>query len=120
MKMPQQISSELNQFTGSTILYKHWLGLKYTEGIKYLADSTNCYWLLDAITSHQTKNFLSNTKLREFQIWHLQVKENSGILICEWDTNQEVLRQDIPYTDFPLADVKIYLVEKVLMLPSEY
>jgi hypothetical protein len=120
MKTPQKIIHELNQFTGSTILYKHWLGLKYTEGIKYLADSANCYWLLDAIASHQTKQFLSNPKLREFQIWHLQVKENSGILICEWDTNQEVLRQDIPYTDFPLADVKIYLVEKVLMLPSEY
>jgi hypothetical protein len=37
MKTPHQISSELNQFTGSTTLYKHWLGLKYTDGIKYLA-----------------------------------------------------------------------------------
>ena len=120
MKTPQKIIHELNQFTGSTILYKHWLGLKYTEGIKYLADSTNCYWLLDAIASHQTKKFLSNPNLREFQIWYLQVKENSGILICEWDTNQEVLRQEVLYTDFPLPNIKLYLVEKVLMLPSEY
>ncbi|MGB3652736.1 MAG: hypothetical protein WBA41_16185 [Rivularia sp. (in: cyanobacteria)] len=33
---------------------------------------------------------MSNPKLKEFQIWHLRVKENSGVLICEWDTNQEV------------------------------
>ncbi|MEO1377751.1 MAG: hypothetical protein AAFW70_26430 [Cyanobacteria bacterium J06635_10] len=33
--------------------------------------------MLDAIASHQTKKLLSNPKLREFQIWHLQVKENS-------------------------------------------
>ncbi len=120
MKTQQQIISELNQFYGSATLYKHWLGLKYTDGIKYLAHEANCYWLLDAIASHQTKKLLSNPKLKEFQIWHLQIKENSGVLICEWDTNQEVLRQEIEYTDFPLSHIKLYLVEKVLMLTNEY
>ena len=102
--------------------------------IQYLAQEANCYWLLDAIASHQTKQFLLNPKLREFQIWHLQVQDNSGVksavgslstaelhvLICEWDTNQEVLRQEIEYTDFPLSHIKLYLVEKVLMLNNEY
>ena len=120
MKTPQEIASELKKFYGSTTLYKHLLGLRYTEGIQYLAQEANCYWLLDAIASHQTKQFLSNARLREFQIWHLRVQENSGILICEWDTNQEVLRQEIEYTDFPLNHIKLYLVEKVLMLPNEY
>jgi hypothetical protein len=120
MKSPQQIEAELKQFTGSTILYKHWLGLKYTDGIKYLAEETSCYWLLDAIFSHQTKQFLSNPNLQEFQIWHLRVENNSGVLICEWDTNQEVLRQEIEYTDFSLKQIKLYLIETVLMLPSEY
>lgn len=120
MKTPQEIARELNQFYGSATLYKHWLGLNYTEGMQYLAEEASCYWLLDAIASHQTQKLLSNPKLREFQIWHLQVKENSGVLICEWDTNQEVLRQEIEYTDFPLSHIKLYLVEKVLMLPNEY
>ncbi|MEA5574745.1 DUF6876 family protein [Calothrix sp. UHCC 0171] len=120
MKKPHQIKAALDQFTGSTVIYKHWLGLKYTEGIKYLADETNCYWLIDAIFSHQTKQLLSNANLREFQIWHLRVENNSGILICEWDTNQEVLRQEIEYTDFPLSHIKLYLVEGTLILPSEY
>ncbi|BAZ37555.1 hypothetical protein NIES4101_34780 [Calothrix sp. NIES-4101] len=120
MEKPYQIKAALDQFTGSTIIYKHWLGLKYTEGIKYLADETNCYWLIDAIFSHQTEQLLSNQNLREFQIWHLRVNNKSGILICEWDTNQEVLRQNIEYTDFALKHIKLYLVETVLMLPSEY
>ncbi|MBE9212822.1 MAG: hypothetical protein HC836_37515 [Richelia sp. RM2_1_2] len=120
MKTSQEIATDLKKFYGSVNLYKHWLGLRYTDGIQYLAKEANCYWLLDAIASHQTKNLLSNPRLREFQIWHLRVKENSGILICEWDTNQEVLRQEIEYTDFPLSHIKLYLVEKVLMLPSEY
>jgi hypothetical protein len=120
MKTPQQIATDLKQFTGSTTLYKHWLGLKYTNGIKYLAEETNCYWLIDAIFSHQTKQFLSNQNLREFQIWQLRVENNSGILICEWDSDREVLRQEIQYTDFSLNHIKLYLVETVLMLPSEY
>jgi hypothetical protein len=120
MKTPQEIIAILKQFSSSTIFYKHWLGLKYTEGVQHLAEETNCYWLLDAIFSHQTKSFLSNPNLREFQIWHLRVENNSGILICEWDINQEVLRQEIEYTDFPLSHIKLYLVERILMITSEY
>jgi hypothetical protein len=73
-----------------------------------------------SIFFHQTQHFLSNPNLREFQIWHLRVENNSGILICEWDTNQEVLGQEIEYTDFLLSHIKFYLVERILMLKSEY
>lgn len=116
----EQINAKLKQFIGSEVIYKYWLGIRYTSGIKYLASAAECFWLIDCIASHQTRDLLSNPKVQEFQIWHLQVKDNSGILICEWDTNQEALRQEIPYTDFPLTNIKVYLVEKELMLPSEY
>ena len=120
METSQRLIAELNYFHGSTILYKHWLGLKYTEGVKHLASGTSSYWFIDTIASHQTKQFLSDNRLQEFQIWRLQVEDNSGNLICELDTNQEVLRQEIEYTDFPLSEIKLYLVEKVLMLNNEY
>lgn len=120
VKNSQQITAELAQFQESDIIYKYWLGLKYTAGIKYLAEIAQCWWLVYAIASHQTKNLLDNPKLQEFQIWHLVVQDNSGTLICEWDTNQEVLRQEIEYTDFPLSNIKLYLAENILMLPSEY
>ena len=116
----EQINAKLRRFVGSDIIYKHWLGIKYTSGIKYLAEAAECFWLLDTIASHQNANLLSLPQLREFQIWHLIVQEKSGILICEWDTDQEVLRQEVPYTNFPLPRVKLYLVEKVLLLPNEY
>ena len=120
VKTPQQITAELKQFRGSDIIYKHWLGLRYTEGIKHLAEVAECWWLVDAIASYQTENLLCDSKLREFQIWRLLVQEKSGVLICEWDTEQEALRQQIPFTDFPLPEIKLYLIDKVLMLPSEY
>ncbi len=120
LNTPQEITAALQHFIGSGIIYKHWLGLKYTDGIKHLAEVAQCWWLLDCIASHQTSNFLSNPKLQEFQIWHLLVKDDSGILICEWDTNKEVLQQEIEYIDFPLTSIKLYLIRKVLMLPTEY
>lgn len=120
MESAEQINSKLKQLVGSDKIYKHWLGIKYTSGIKYLAEAAECFWLLDAIASHQNANLLFLSQLREFQIWRLVVQEKSGVLICEWDTNQEVLRQEIPYTNFPLPRIKLYLIEKVLLLPSEY
>lgn len=120
MENPEQITAVLKQFIGSGIIYQHCLSIKFTEGVKYLADAAEAYWLIDGIASHQIKRFLSNTKLQYFQIWHLLAKEKSGTLICEWDTGKEVIRQEIEYTDFPIASIKLYLVSKVLMLPNEY
>jgi hypothetical protein len=114
--------SELNQFTGTSEHYKHWLkAFSYTDGVKYLADQANAHWLLDAIASHQPP-LLRDEMLKEFQIWKLvvNVQEKTAQLICERDTDDVVVTQDIPYTDFPLPEIKLYLVARVLMLPSEY
>jgi hypothetical protein len=119
-KTPEQLTADLEQFTGSQTIYRHSLGmLRYTEGVKYLAQEAQCYWLLDAIGSYQHR-LLANPKLKEFQIWRLAVKDESGVLICEEDTDIEVLRQVIEYTGFPLPGITLYLTDKVLMLPSEY
>ncbi|WP_193200618.1 DUF6876 family protein [Nostoc sp. MG11] len=119
-KTAEELIADLEQFTGSEIVYRHSLGmLRYTEGVKYLAQATQCYWLLDAIGSYQHR-LGSNPRLREFQAWRLVVENKSGTLICEEDTDIEVLRQSIPYTDFPLPEITLYLAQKVLMLPFEY
>ncbi|RUT04012.1 hypothetical protein DSM106972_049260 [Dulcicalothrix desertica PCC 7102] len=116
----EKINAKFKQLIGSDVIYQHWLGMRYTSGIKYLAEAAECFWLLDAIASHQNPYLLSNPQLQEFQIWRLVVQDKSGILICELDTNQEVMRQEIPYTNFPLPHIKLYLVQKVLLLPNEY
>jgi hypothetical protein len=113
--------SELNQFSGTTQLYKHWLKqFTYTDGVQYLAQKADAYWLIDAIASHQPP-LLHDEMLRDFQIWRLIVNQDkSAKLICERDTDDVVVTQDIPFTDFPIAEVKLFLVARVLMLPSEY
>lgn len=109
--------AELEQFTGTENYYKHWLGFNYTDGVKYLAEIGQAFWLLDAIGSYQRK-----FKSRAFQVWELQVKEDrKGVLTMKEDTGTpELVRQEVPYTDFPLESIKIWLIDGVAILPSEY
>jgi hypothetical protein len=115
--------------------------LKYTTGVKYLAEKAQAYWLIDAIASHQTKRLLSNENLRYFQLWLLTVtntenqlpqkygfikpiSNHKAVLTCWEDTPVEgvkpVIRQDIEFTDFPLTEMKLYVENSVLLLPSEH
>ena len=115
--------AELDAFTATENIYQHFLGkINYTDGVKHLATKGEAFWLIDAIASHQTRQLLSQQDLQEFQLWQLTVSEDSSaVLTCQSDSNTEpVVRQEIPYTDFPLNFIKLYLVEQVLMLTSEY
>src|SRR3954454_94266 len=67
--------AQLNQFTGSSKLYRHWLKtFCYTEGVAFLAERTRCYWLIDLIAIQQVRA-LKDAWLREFQLWELVVKD---------------------------------------------
>jgi len=46
-------------------------------------------------------------------------KDGTGKVICERDTNDIAITQDIPYTDFPLDEIKLYCINGVILLPSE-
>jgi hypothetical protein len=104
----------IEQSIGTFYYYKHFTGLLYTDGVKAIAD-LGAYWLIDAIASYQYK-----MRGIDFQVWELKVdeKKKSAVLIGK-DDDIEVIRQKIPYTDFPCS-IKFYVVEGVLMLPSEY
>ncbi|AFY71961.1 hypothetical protein Pse7367_3735 (plasmid) [Thalassoporum mexicanum PCC 7367] len=120
----QEILSTLGHFCGSETIYRHPLfkGLYYTEGVQYLAEAAGAYWLVEAVFSHQINpKVKSNQALQEFQIWELKVAEDkSAVLTCLQDTDQPILSQEIEYSDFCLSEIKFYLCNNVLMLPSEY
>lgn len=114
--------SELNlgQFTGTEQYYKHFTGLKYTDGIKYFADKTNAYWFIDIIASYQV--MLTVDADFPFQIWTLRVfKDKTAVVIMKEDTNEEPhVSQEIEYTDFPLDEIEVYCINGVILLKSEY
>ncbi|PSN15937.1 hypothetical protein C7293_04820 [filamentous cyanobacterium CCT1] len=136
--------NDLRQFTGTTRYWRSSLPFHpflYTDGVHYLANQGQAYWLLDLIGSWQIEPAVKKDPvLLEMQFWTLRVNENSSaVAICERDSGDIVVTQRIPYTDFPLREVRLYLAHManywnyssergprttsdygVLLLPSEY
>lgn len=123
----EQLQSELNGFCGTENYHRHFTGGKFTDGVKHLADRAGAYWLIDAVFSYQCE---AKIRAVPFQIWTLKVlrselgknkNEPMAILEMKEGTDQPVLvSQKIEYTDFPKGEVKLYLIDGVLILPSEY
>lgn len=108
---------ELRSFSGTEQYFRNFTGLKYTDGIKYLADKTGSHWLIDLVGSYQHK--LSEVP---FQLWTLKVnKDKTGVITCQEDSNLPVIvEQKLEYTDFPLEEFECYCIDGVLLLKSEY
>ena len=124
------LAADLAHFTGTegyTNLRYPWLrGAKFllTDGTKYLAEQAKAFWLMDAIASHQINKKVA---AEPFQVWTLSVNEkHEAILTCTDGNKTELVRQDIPGTDFPLASITLYAAQddylggRVVMLTSEY
>jgi hypothetical protein len=115
-----RLKAELAQFTGTGQYYFNpvFADFRYTDGIKYLAERAGAYWLLEYIFSSQPHRSLRN---QNFQVWKLMVNEDNSALIKVEDGNKIVLEKfKIPYTDFPLQEIDVWLIDKILILPSEY
>lgn len=124
-----RLTAELAHFTGSEQFYR-WNHLFktmiITDGVKFLCDNAECWWLVDLIASHQ-KKALRDSMLQDFQVWTLKVdlEKSTAVAICERDTGNVFLTQKIPYSDFPLAEITLW-VERAdsnmwtILLPSEH
>jgi hypothetical protein len=87
-----------------------------TDGVLALAEAAGCYWLLDIVGSYQSDKRLC----REFQVWKLEVNlEEQTAVVTGGNDDAEIIRQEIPYTDFPLESVTLFLMGGVLLLPRE-
>ena len=117
-----ELKVALRNFTGTEHYHQHRTedgkSMLLTDGVKYLAEQAQCYWLLDMVQSYQIRKDIADTLL---QVWILKKHGE-----CDWtlhctDGNYTVLaRQDIQYSDFPLDEIKLYFSDLVLMLVSEY
>ena len=118
---PKLTEGDLAQFTGSDQLYynpmfSRW---KYTDGVKYMAEKAGAYWLIDAILSHQTNK---KARAEEFQVWTLKLVPDTGratLAMTDGNTDRAIILQRIEWTDFPLTEIKFYVENNVLCLPSE-
>jgi len=64
----KNLEQDLAGFIGTQNYYRHSIGnFSYTNGVKYLADTANCYCLLDVIGNYLVKPKIKRTP---FQHWN--------------------------------------------------
>jgi hypothetical protein len=110
-----EILNGLSQSIGTAGYWKNqMLSFQYTDGIKFLHESSEAYWLLISISSYKRKE--------PFQLWELKVNDDkSAVLTMKEDSDEpNLVEQNIPFTDFPLDAISLYLIDGILLLPSEY
>ena len=120
MLSKKEILDLMAQASGTTQYYRfsnfpHFPVL--TDGVQAVAEAAGCYWLLDVIGSYQENAELD----KAFQVWTLEVnRDNDSAIVRGHNDTTLIITQEIPYTDFPLDTIKFYLMDGVLLLPSEY
>ena len=117
----EKFKAELGQFTGTERYYFNPLyqEMKYTDGVKYLAATVGAYWLLDIISTE----FFPKQKSGEwdsFVVIKLTTEMYSMVIHVQDGNHNEYLQKNIQFTDFPDGEWALWLVNGVLLLPSEY
>lgn len=114
-----KLLASLAMHTGSECVFRHWTGrLVYTEGVEDLAQQAGAYWLIDLVASWTIDGAMRD---EEFVVWNLTVNAvRTAVAVADDGNGRELARQDIEYTDFPLDEIKLYLIDGTLLLPSEY
>ena len=104
---------------GSENFYRHSFSkFIYTDGVKSLLQHCKAYWLIDLIISHQMDAVVAK---ETFQVWDLKRGLNDSFDILATDCNHnKVTSQEIPFSDFPYDIATMWLVDKCIMLPTEY
>lgn len=121
----QHLKEQLEQFHGSQQLFALPLcRTRYTEGIRFLAQTANAFWLLtDA--SVMGKSLMSKSRFItiDFKRYTQAEAETHGYdaVIAYSDGNGTVFtEQRYHITDFPLEQIRLFFVDNILLLPSEY
>ena len=116
----QKLATSLREFTGTGNYYRVYPKLVITDGVRYLASTANCYWLITAIYSYLPRKAV----IEDFVVSTLSVSETRAELVLDDGNGNILANQAIEYTDFPLPMIKIYCIHEneqwVLLLPSEY
>ena len=113
-----EILKNLSQFCCSENYYKvsPLSKLNCTDGVQFLRETCQSYWLTDIIASYQNGFNLGN-----FQTWKLKLnKTGNGAKIECFDDDKRLIVQRIQFTDFPLDEITLWCVDGVILLPSEY
>ena len=118
MKTQNVIINEMAQFKGTVNYWEHKffkLSLRLTDGADYIRKNCGAYWLFDLIVqqAYQTdKSYVVKLQNTKESVYKFNVHD--------WQTDEIIYQQEILFSDFPLKEIKLYVLNGIFLLPSEY
>jgi hypothetical protein len=120
-KTADELHDALECFVGTFAYHTHKIGdlkLLLTDGCDYIRREAESYWLFDSILAYQMDKTVRGLY---HQVWRLMKQsDDTWQLTSEDGNNNLIVAQKIQFSDFPLPEITIWIIDGVAMLPSEY
>lgn len=117
--LKKEVREIINTSRGTRRYYDDPSGIKLTEGINAIREIAKADWLINDI------GIASKIGIKHpphFQVWILTVsKEHTASITCKEDINSPILySQNYSFTTFPDGKWEFWIIDGVMLLPSEY
>ena len=121
----EELKNRLGSYYGTERYYKFSLlsSAVMTDGVKYFCDTCSCYWLIDNIFIKGLQKVANDYS---FLILFIKVSKKGNVKV----TVKEDSGEDMPVlfsmkgkdllNIIPSGEYKLYYINNVLLLPSEY
>ena len=113
--------SQLAQFIGTTQYYRILPTFVVTDGVKYLMEQAECYWLAQLYGLHLVDIDFNR---EQFTVLKLKRRGEGARIFIEDGNGNTLSYQGLDYTDFPMDEITLFATWSgefwVAMLPSEY
>jgi len=117
----KEFTENLEQYIGSMQYFKlNFTPIVATEGIKYFADTCECYWLIDEICYglvklHRELGYLFiDIEVNKRHTVHITVRQDANQPIVFNKKIKDVCEL------IPTGSYRFYLMNNTLLLPTEY
>ena len=113
-------------FFGTCNYYEHKvtddIKLLLTDGCNWIREAAEARWLFNEILFNQPRPEVKDLPFQVWVLWKDEDREDRlWVLRCEDGNDNTVLVQMLmEAVDFPIDEIKIWVVGGVAMLPSEY
>ena len=120
-----ELRNNLETFTGTEMFYRiPLLNTRFTDGIKYLAETADCFWLVTDVSviakSLMDRSYFVTIDFKKLS-GEMQDAMGYEAIIEYGDGNGNVLETHKYHcTDFPLEKLRLFFTDGTLMLPREH
>jgi hypothetical protein len=121
----QEFKQELRNFTGTEAYHKFSIlsNMVLTDGMKFVCDAQQSYWLMDIVSSVQDNIKIQASKT--FIVWRIQVNEGKSFVVSAYRDSpfnkENLLYEQVGgWTDFGLTEFEFYQCGDVILLTNEY